>query len=144
MSEVNKAIIRRMFEGVNQHNLSMIEDLYPDCVYHSPVTGELRGEAFRQFVGSVLAAFPDGRWTVEDMLADGDRVVTRWTFTGTHRATLMGIAPTGKQVNITGVTIDRVVDGKVVEEREEWDSLGMMRQMGAVLYFEHVEAKVAA
>jgi predicted ester cyclase len=82
-------------------------------------------------MASLLAAFPDGRWTIEDQVAEGDKVVTRWSFTGTHQGELMGIAPTGKQVTTSGMVIDRIVEGKIVEEREEWDTLGMMQQMGA-------------
>jgi steroid delta-isomerase-like uncharacterized protein len=145
MSEVNKAVVRRMIEeGMNKHNISVIAELYQNCVYRSPASGELRGEAHRQFVSSLLAAFPDQRLRVEDQLAEGESVVTRWSFTGTHQGTFMGIAPTGKQVTLSGICIDRVVSGKIVEEWSEWDSLGMMRQLGVVPAAAKVEAKVAA
>ena len=68
----------------------------------------------------------------KDQIAEGDKVVTRWSFTGIHRGNLMGIAPTGKQVTSSGVMIDRVVGGKITEEWEEYDALGMMQQLGAV------------
>lgn len=143
MSEANKSVIRRMFEGFNQHNLPIIGELYRDCVYYSPITGELRGEAHRKFLSSILTAFPDGRWTVEEMLADGDKVVCRWSFTGTHAGMLMGIPSTGRRVRVTGIVIDRVVDGKILEEWEEWDALGMMRQLGVVQDVNVAEAVVA-
>jgi len=92
----------------------------------------------------VLVAFPDARYTVEDQLADGDKVFTRWSWTGTHKGELMGIALTGKPVRISGMVIDRIVDGKIVEEWEEWDALGMMQQLGVVATFPKVERKVAA
>lgn len=132
MSEANKALIRRVFEGMNRQDISVIAELFPDCVYRSPAIGELRGEAFRRFVTSSLAAFPDARWTVEDQLAEGDKVVTRWSLTATHKKEFMGIAPTGKRITTTGITVDRIVGGKVVEETEEWDALGMMRQLGVI------------
>jgi predicted ester cyclase len=107
------------------------DELYPDCVYRAPAVRELRGEAYKQFLTSVLAGFPDGRWTVEDQVAEGDKVVTRWSFTGIHRGNVMGIAPTGKQVTTSGVMIDRIIGGKIAEEWEEYDSLGMMQQLDA-------------
>jgi predicted ester cyclase len=81
---------------------------------------------------------------VEDQLADGDKVFTRWSWTGTHKEELMGIAPTGKPVRISGMVIDRIVEGKIIEEWEEWDALGMMQQLGVVATFPKVERKVAA
>jgi predicted ester cyclase len=132
MSEANKALIRRVIEELfNKHNAALIDELYPDCVYRAPAVGELRGEAYKQFLTSVLAGFPDGRWTVEDQVAEGDKVVTRWSFTGIHRGNVMGIAPTGKQVTTSGVMIDRIIGGKIAEEWEEYDSLGMMQQLDA-------------
>ena len=132
-TEANKALLQRVFEeGCNKHNLALFDELIPDCVYRGPGVGELRGEAYRQFLASVHAAFPDGHWTIEDQVAEGDKVVTRWRFTGTHQAEIMGLAPTGKQTTISGVLIDRIVEGKIVEEWEEYDTLGMMQQLGAM------------
>jgi predicted ester cyclase len=144
MSEVNKAVIRRMIEeGVNKHNLSVIAELYPNCNYRSPAFGELKGEAFVQFFRSVLAAFPDVHITVLDQFGEDDKVVTRYRMTATHRGTFMDITATGKQVDFTGMLIDRVINGKIVEEWEEWDTLGMMQQLGVVPTVK-LEAKVAA
>jgi steroid delta-isomerase-like uncharacterized protein len=132
MSEANKALVRRVIEELfTKHNVALIDEFFPDCVYRAPAVGELRGEAYKQFLNQVLAAFPDGRWTVEDQVAEGDKVVTRWSFTGIHRGNLMGIGPTGKQVTTSGVMIDRIVGGKIAEEWEEYDALGMMQQLGA-------------
>ena len=123
MSEANKALVRRVIEeGLNKHNLALLDELYADCVWYRPATGELKGEALKQFVASMLAAFPDIRFTIEDQVAEGDKVVTRWTFTGTHQGEFMGLAPTGKQVTTSGIDICRIVEGKIVEEREEWDT----------------------
>lgn len=133
MSEANKTLVRRMLEeGFTKHNAAIFDELLPDCTFHSPSVGELRGYAYRQFLGAVLAAFPDGRWTIEDQVAEGDKVVTRWTFVGTHEGELMGIRPTNKKVAISGIMIDRVVGGRIAEEWEESDTLGMMQQLGAI------------
>jgi predicted ester cyclase len=84
MSEANKALARRVIEELfTKHNVALIDELFPDCVYRSPSVTELRGAGYRQFLTQVLAAFPDGRWTVEDQVAEGEKVVTRWSFTGT-------------------------------------------------------------
>ena len=84
-----------------------------------------------------LSAFPDTQMTVEDELADGDKVATRWTATGTHTGELMGIPPTGKQVTVTGMDINRLVGGKIVEHWGEFDQMGMMQQLGVVPAPEH-------
>jgi steroid delta-isomerase-like uncharacterized protein len=144
MSEANKAVIQRVIEdGGNKHDIAVLAELYRDCVYHSPVTGELKGEAYIRFMTSLFGAFPDLRITVEDQFAEGDKVVTRWNCTATHRKEFMGIAATGKPVKLSGMCIDRVVNGKIVEEWEEWDALGMMRQLGLVPAV-HFEERVAA
>jgi predicted ester cyclase len=144
MSEANKALVQRVIEELfTNHNVALIDEFFPDCVYRAPAVGELRGQAYKQFLGAVLAAFPDGRWTVEDQVAEGDKVVTRWSFTGIHRGNLMGLAPTGKRVTTSGVMIDRIVGGKIVEEWEEYDALGMMQQLGIVAKAK-VEEPVAA
>ena len=140
---MNTAILLRAFECWNKRDFSAIEELFPDCIYHSPATGELRGEAYRKFFASLLNAFPDGRLTVNDQVAEDDKVVARWSFTGTHKGQLMGIAPTGKQVAMTGISITRIINGKIVEAWEEWDSLGMMQQLGLVPAVKF-EAKAAA
>ena len=89
-------------------------------------------ESFKQFVSSYLSAFPDLHYTIEDQIAEGDRVVTRWTAVGTHKGELMGIPPTGQQAVVTGITINRFVGEKVVEGWNNWDGLGMMQQLGVV------------
>jgi steroid delta-isomerase-like uncharacterized protein len=145
MCDANKALVRRVIEELfTKHNVALIDEFFPDCVYRSPLVGELRGEAYKQFLTQVLAAFPDGRWTVEDQVAEGDKVATRWSFTGIHRETLMGIAPTGKQVTTSGVMIDRIVGEKIAEEWEEYDALGMMQQLGALPSMGKAEDKTAS
>lgn len=144
MSEANKALVRRVFEeAFNERKVALIDELYPDCAFFAPAVGEVRGEAYRQFMKSVIEAFPDGRWKVEDQVAEGDRVATRWSFIGKHRNTLMGIAPSGKEVALSGIMIDRIIGGRFVAEWEEWDTLGMMHQLGAIPLAPKVENTVA-
>jgi steroid delta-isomerase-like uncharacterized protein len=145
MSEENKALYRRVIEeGWNKHNLALLEELYADCVYYNPATGEVKGEALKQFLASMLAAFPDIRFTIEDLVAEGDKVVTRWSCTVTHQGEFMGLAPTGKQFTTSGVTISRIVEGKIVEERVEFDTLRFFQQLGAVPPLAKAEDKAAA
>jgi steroid delta-isomerase-like uncharacterized protein len=133
MSEENKALFRRVIEeGYNKHNLALLDELYADCVWYRPETGELKGEALKQYVASLLAAVPDIRITIQDQVAEGDKVVTRYSCIGTHKGEFMGLAPTGKQVTVSGMNISRIVEGKIVEAREEWDSLGFLQQLGAL------------
>jgi steroid delta-isomerase-like uncharacterized protein len=79
-----------------------------------------------------VSAFPDLKLMVEDQIAEGDKVVTRWSATGTHQGELLGIPPTGKQTTATGITIDRIQGGKIVETWTHWDNLGLLQQLGVV------------
>ncbi len=144
MTASNRALVEHLFnEVLNHEDLSVIIDEYCDCVYHLPLVGELTGEALRQFFASLFAAFPDLQRTVEDLITDDyQRVVARWRATGTHRGEFMGIAPTGKRITFTGVSIHRISGGKIIEEWQEWDSLGLMQQLGVVPMLKF-EAKVA-
>ena len=134
--EENKTVIRRFlkdfFEG---GNLELADELFaPDYVLHDPaVPGEVRGpEGIKQFVSMYRSAYPDTHFTVEDQIAEGDRVVTRWTGQGTHEGELMGIPPTGNRVTVTGIEFDRVSDGKMQETWVNYDALGMMQQLGVI------------
>ena len=93
---------------------------------------DVRGiEGLTQFVSMIRSAIPDLRITIEDDMAEGDKVVTRWIGQGTHQGELLGIAPTGNQVTFTGITIHRIEDTKIVEEWSNWDALGVRQQIGA-------------
>ena len=135
MTASNGAIVQELFQEINNHDLATIMDLCSECVYHLPLVGELRGEALRQFFSSVLKAFPDLQRTVDDQFTDDIHVTTRWTCTGAHKGPFMGIASTGKRVTFTGISIHRIADGKIVEEWQEWDSLGLMQQLGVIPTF---------
>jgi steroid delta-isomerase-like uncharacterized protein len=134
-AQENKKIIRRLAEEPWTGNLDVIDELV-DAKYigYDPAAPEpLRGPAgFKEFVSTYRAAYSDAKLTVDDQIAEGDKVTTRWTGRGTHDGDLMGIAPTGKQVTVTGITISRLANGKVVEEWTQWDTLGMLQQLGVV------------
>jgi steroid delta-isomerase-like uncharacterized protein len=145
MSEANKALVRRLIEAFNKRSLALFDELHADCVWYTPATGELKGEALKQYVASALAAFPHWRLTIlRDQVAEGDKVVTRYSCTGTHQGEFMGLAPTGKQVTTSGIFIHRIVEGKIVEAREELDALGVFQQLGALPPLAKAEDKAAA
>ena len=135
-AEENKALARRWAEDImNQRNLDVVDEIYAsDFVAHDPTMPEdVRGvEGRREFYGMYQSAFPDAEITIEDQVAEGDKVVTRWTGRGTHQGELMGVPPSGNRVEVAGITISRIEGGKVVEEWDSYDALGMMRAIGAV------------
>ena len=133
--EENKAAVRRVIEeAFNRGNLRVIDEhLDPGYVDHVGVTQEIHGiEEFKQFVSGYRTGFPDIAITIEEQIAQGDVVVTRWSATGTHRGDLAGIPPTGKQVKVTGLALERFSGGKIVETWDQYDALGMMQQLGVV------------
>jgi|SRR5579862_3408972 len=133
MSAPNKAIIRRLFdECLNSHDLSLYPELYSKVIYHAPAVGTLRAEAHREFLRSLFAGLPDARWVIEDQVAEGDKVVTRWSAVGTHLGMFLGIAASDNQLVLQGISIHRIANGKIVEEWAEWDTLSMMRQLGVI------------
>ena len=133
-TEDNKANIRRGYEeGFNQRNLAVFDELMAsDYVWHIASTTMQGREPAKQLISRFLSAFPDGRYTIEDMIAEGDRVVVRQTFRGTHQGDFMGIAPTGKQVTVTEIEIFRVANGRGVENWTNSDDLGLLQQLGVV------------
>ena len=133
-ADTNKEIVRRVGVEPWEGNLGVIDELVAtDYVGHDPSQPELHGpDGVKGFVTTYLSAFPDGRITIDDQLAEGDLVATRWTGRGTHQGELMGIPASGKQVTVSGITISRLEDGKIVEEWSNWDTLGMLQQLGAV------------
>ena len=133
MLEENKAIHRRAVEEVwNQRKLNVIDEIFAaDYVGHQPGGPDIHGpEGLKQFVTMHRTAFPDIQFTVEDQIAEGDKVVIRWKNTITHKGELMGIPPTGKQATQTGISFFRISGGKIVERWLNRDALGMMQQLG--------------
>lgn len=134
-TEELKSIARRYIEEVwNQGNLSLIDELFtPDYINHSPSIGQTAGpDGLKQLIASFRTAAPDLHVTVDDMLAEDDRVMTRWTAKGTHLGVLMGVPPTGNVVLVTSTVIDRVVDGRIVEHWASRDDLGLFQQLGLI------------
>jgi steroid delta-isomerase-like uncharacterized protein len=136
LAERNKELVLRAVEEVwNGGNYSNLEDfLAPDFVVHTGVPGEeIHGpDAARQFYSLLRKAFPDLHFTIETQVAEADTVVTHCTMRGTHKGEFKGIPPTGKQISVKSVDIDRLVNGKVVECWGHMDELSLLQQIGAI------------
>jgi len=136
MSEENKAIVRRFIEEVwNNGNLDAIDELISeDHVDHDPGREGTPGgrEGMRAFVQMYRSAYPDTHIEMGELVAEGDLVAGPWTATGTHRGELMGVPPTGRSITVTGMGMDRVRNGQIVESWANYDSLGMLTQIGAI------------
>jgi len=135
MSEENKAVLRRLYEEVwNEGNLDAIDEIIsPNFTAHNaqPGTSPDR-EGTKQFILAYRSAFPDVHLQIEDQVAEGDKVVTRFSAHGTHQGELMGIPATGKEINITGIGLNRVEGGQIVESWTEFDMMRMMEQLGVI------------
>ena len=135
MSAENKAITQRYFEELwNRGNLAVIPELIAaNHVHHDPaIPGASGPEGMKQHISTHRAVFPDLRFTPEDFVVEGDKVVTRWTVRGTHQGEYMGVWPTNKTVMVTGMDIHKIVNGKIVEQWSNWDTLGLLQQLGVV------------
>jgi steroid delta-isomerase-like uncharacterized protein len=134
MSAENEAVVRRYFDEVcNQRKLDVADEIIAsDFVSHTPNTPPASGPADVKEVVAIYQNALDGHWDVQEMLSAGDRVVTRWIGRGTHVGEINGIAPTGKTITVDAISLHRVVDGKITEDRTVWDTLGMLQQIGAV------------
>jgi steroid delta-isomerase-like uncharacterized protein len=128
------AIAHRFFDEVfSKGKLDLVDELFATDYVGHPAEHEqpTRGpEGVKQYVGALRKGVSDLAVTVEDQVAEGDKVVTRWTAQGTHDGELMGIAPTGRTAAVTGITIQRLQDGRVVEGWTNWDVMGMLQQLG--------------
>jgi steroid delta-isomerase-like uncharacterized protein len=136
MSEQNKAVVRRVFDELwNKGNLPVADELFASTyTHHDPSTPDAgRGpESEKKRVTLYRTALHDLRLTIEDIIAEGEMVTARWSCRGTHKGDLNGIAPTGKQIAISGISIVRFASGKMVEGWINWDALGLMQQLGVV------------
>jgi steroid delta-isomerase-like uncharacterized protein len=136
-TEANISRIQQWIEhGFNAGNVDMADEYYAaDYVFHNPLPPyeDVEGvESIKQLMAGFQAAIPDAKYTIEDVISEGDKVVCRLSFTGTHQGELMGIAPTGNEIYLRGICIIRMRDGQFVEEWYNLDVLRLMEQLGAV------------
>jgi len=137
-TEENKALMRRYYEECNAIKgnpakvRAMVDQFFaPDCVFHSPL-GDMNFEQHKQYRVVQYTALPDLNWIVDDMIAEGDKVVTRAAVRGTHKGEYRGIAATGRNVTVPGVDIYRIAGGKFIELWACLDTLGLMQQLGVI------------
>jgi steroid delta-isomerase-like uncharacterized protein len=132
----NKAIARRFMEdGFNTGNLAAAEEfIAANFRNHDPGTPPLPPgpEGYRQLIGLYRTAYPDLHMTADDMVGEGDKVVVRWTARGTNTGKLGEIPPSGKQVTVSGISILAIAGGKVTDQWANWDTLGMLQQLGVI------------
>jgi predicted ester cyclase len=133
-TQQNKAIARRRIEeGVNHRNMALIDEiLAPTCIHHFPGHPPLDRDTFKQVSAMFHHAFPDLHETIEDEIAEGDKVVQRLTSCGTHQGEFQGISPTGKRFTVSAISIVRIEGDKIVEMWSEFDALGLMQQLGVI------------
>jgi steroid delta-isomerase-like uncharacterized protein len=134
MSEQNKGRIRRVIEeAYSQGNLAVVDEVAASNLVIHTMSQDIRGrDGAKQYVAMMRTAFPDLHFTIEDQIAEGDMVVTRWTARGTHKGNFQGVPATGREVRLMGTDIDRMTDGRVVECWAHVDELGLMQQLGAI------------
>jgi predicted ester cyclase len=120
----NKALVRRLFEEFNKGKAAAMAAIDRSI----DMRGDLKD--FKQMESEAFSAFPDMHVTIDDMVAEGDKVAARVTMTGTHKGEFMGIPPTNKKVTFSLIVIDRIAGGKIVEDHGQWNALGLMRQLG--------------
>ena len=139
MSMENKAIVRRFYEEVwNKRRVELVDELMsPSHAMHNNYIPDscVGPEAYKREIARWITGIPDLRFTVEDMIAEKDKVVVSWTVSGTHKGELRGIPPTGKKVSVEGMTILQIADGKIMDSFFNWDALSLMQQLGLAAGF---------
>ena len=136
VEEQNEALIKCFIEELNKGNTEIINELYaPDYVYYIPSrrTKPMSREETLEMMKNLYRAFPDLNWSIEELIAVGDRVIYRFIVRGTHKEEFGGIPATGNKIESSGIMIARIENGKVVEDKEEFDMLGLMQQLGMEL-----------
>jgi len=133
-AEANKEIIRRYRQAHNQNNMAALDEIVAaDLITHSQLPNVPPGrEGGKMVHQGNMAAFPDGTTTTDDLIAEGDKVVERFTFVGTQKGEFLGVPATGKQVKVTGMSIFRIANGKIVEHWGENDGMGLLMQLGVL------------
>ena len=134
-AEANKTLMHRFLEFINTASEKLAQELIsPDAIFHVPGRSDpMRGPAgYLAIIGMMRGGFPDIQWTLEEMVAEGDRVAARFTMRGTHKGSFFGVPPTGKKIEVKAINLYRLRDGKFVEETGVPDLLGLLQQIGAV------------
>ena len=123
-----------IYEVGNKGNLNVVKEIFDtDYVSHNPAGANIKGpQEYKQFISDLRTAFPDLRFIINDRFTKEDKVVARWTVHGTHKGEFLGIPPSGKEVTVTGIVIHRFAGDKIQETWEEYDSLGLMQQIGVI------------
>ena len=131
--EENKAIHRRVYEEIwNKGNLDIVDEIFDDDYIYHPLPQRRGPEYYKEMYHNFTGAFSDFHCEIEDIIAEGDKVMIRTTITGTHTGEYWGVAPTGKQISITEIACVRIKDGKIVEEWGFPDMFNLMQQLGAI------------
>jgi steroid delta-isomerase-like uncharacterized protein len=132
--EQNKATLTRLVEFINTGNTAIADEIVaPDYLERDPFPGQQPGrEGLKEVILMIRAAFPDLEWRVDEMVAEGDTVASRFTWRGTHRGPFLGVPPTGRPIAVTGMVFDRVVGGRLVESQILMNTLGILAQLGAI------------
>ncbi len=137
-TEHNKMLVRTLYEEIfSQGDTALIEQLFTEDYVNHDQSGPPGGwptgkQGFHAVVATYRGAYPDLHFTIEEMLSEGDRVVTRWTARGANTGSLAGMPTTGKAVVVSGMSIERIADDKIAETWANWDQLGMLQQLGVV------------
>jgi len=134
-AETNKLVMNRFLEFINSASEKLAHELIsPSAVFHVPGRTEpMRGPAgYLAIIGMMRGGFPDIQWTLEEMVAESDKIAARFTMRGTHRGTFFGVPPTGKTISVQAMNIYRLSGGQFVEEHGQPDMLGLLQQIGAV------------
>ncbi len=132
-TDENKAISRRWREELDQGNWAVLDAyLSRDFGLHMPGSPPQDQAGMKDVLTMIYGAFPDFHTTFEDLVAEGDKVALRMTFSGTHQGEFQGIPPTGKRIMVSAIVIDRIVDGKLAEHWSQFDALGMLQQLGVI------------
>jgi steroid delta-isomerase-like uncharacterized protein len=137
VAPAHKEVFGRLYNSIwNERRLEFIEKIFAKthALVEPTVTGGGVGPAaYRRHVERFLTAFPDLKFVVDDTVSEKDKLVVAWTLTGTHRETFLGIAATNKKVSVSGITINQIADGKILESTVVWDAVGLLQQIGVAL-----------
>ena len=136
MSADNKAVVRRLYDEVwNKRRLELVDEIIsPSHALHDPTLTDssVGPDAYKRQVSRFIVGIPDLRFTIEDIVDEKEKLAVAWTISGTHTGEFMGIPATNKKVYVEGITINHIVDGKIMDSYISWDTFGMMQQLGVV------------